>query len=412
MTTHQADPAHPTLLTRLAAALHGEVAATTIEAYRRAGSAAYAEQDAADAARADLAAGGGDLWSAAPGRSSQLLCAWNAFALQTLGEAFVEADYAADPRTVGYLPKVTAEQAASLLGEVEVWLAGARRGAADPGCDVMREVALPARLPAWAEVEPCPRAHLDAMLAAGRALRARAEAAMADFQRTAIPAEHRQAAAKLAGMAADAGAVLAYAESLWSPAADQEIHERVENSLRRAITAYYTLGQLLAVPALLDRPEPDGLHPVGRPLPLPGTPGFDPWCLTDPDSRPRWRADPAARRAVDALWRYDPDPAATLAIQAQVDAAIEAGAVAIGRGADGKRIGHYFCCPWSAVYTVRRPVVIEGTALRAMQQFTVDVSAEEVAEGGAFVRRLILGPFHPTKKIDYCDPESGGHDDD
>jgi hypothetical protein len=39
-----------------------------------------------------------------------------------------------------------------------------------------------------------------------------------------------------------------------------------------------------------------------------------------------------------------------------------------------------------------------------MQQFIFDVSAEEMAEGGEFVRRLTLGPFHPTSEVDYCDP--------
>jgi hypothetical protein len=68
---------------------------------------------------------------------------------------------------------------------------------------------------------------------------------------------------------------------------------------------------------------------------------------------------------------------------------------------------HYFCCPWSAIYLVRRPVTIAGQRLRPMQQFTFDVSAEEMAEGGEFVRRLLPGPFHPTSKVDYCDPTAG-----
>jgi hypothetical protein len=45
-----------------------------------------------------------------------------------------------------------------------------------------------------------------------------------------------------------------------------------------------------------------------------------------------------------------------------------------------------------------------GQQLRALQEFTFDVSAEEMGEGGEFTRRLLLGPFHPTTKIDYCDP--------
>src|SRR5205814_1101486 len=84
---------------------------------------------------------------------------------------------------------------------------------------------------------------------------------------------------------------------------------RTENSLRRAIAAYYELGQLLAVPALLDRPAVSAVPVSARPLPLPGQPGFDPWCLTDKQSLPRWKRDPAARRSIDTLWRYDPDPA-------------------------------------------------------------------------------------------------------
>jgi hypothetical protein len=44
-------------------------------------------------------------------------------------------------------------------------------------------------------------------------------------------------------------------------------------------------------------------------------------------------------------------------------------------------------------------------------QVTFDVSGEELAEGGPFVRRIVLGPFQPTSEVDYCDPEGGHHDD-
>lgn len=100
------------------------------------------------------------VWSMPPDARSQLLCTWNAYALQTLGESFMDADYAAVPRTVGYLPPVTAEQAARFLGEVEYSSAAAHRGPADPGFDITADQAVPARLPAWAEVEPCPVPHL------------------------------------------------------------------------------------------------------------------------------------------------------------------------------------------------------------------------------------------------------------
>jgi hypothetical protein len=62
-------------------------------------------------------------------------------------------------------------------------------------------------------------------------------------------------ASRLRGLAAEADSVVSFGESLWSPDATGEVHEKVENSLRRGIAAYYRLGQLLAMPALLERPE-------------------------------------------------------------------------------------------------------------------------------------------------------------
>jgi hypothetical protein len=91
--------------------MHHEVDAATVEAYRRAGAAAYSDQSDAEQVRTDLVLAGRSLWTARPDQASQLLCAWNAFALQTLGDALVEADYRADPHTAGYLPSVTAQQA-------------------------------------------------------------------------------------------------------------------------------------------------------------------------------------------------------------------------------------------------------------------------------------------------------------
>ncbi len=42
-----------------------------------------------------------------------------------------------------------------------------------------------------------------------------------------------------------------------------------------------------------------------------------------------------------------------------------------------------------------------------MQEFTLDVSAEEMPGGGPFTRWLLTGPFHPSSKVDYCDPSEG-----
>lgn len=405
-------PARPSLMTRLAAALRGEVGAQTVEAYRRAGRQAYEDLLTADTCREQLALNGTDLWSAPPGTGSQLLATWNAFALQTLGEAFIDADYQADPRTVGYLPPVTAEQAARFLGEVEHWSSTARRAAADPAFALDQMDILPAPLPAWVETEPCPQPHLHAMLAAGRALRDKVEHAFGDFERAGVPFARETEAAQLHGLFADASSALDYAIGLADGAAPG-LHERIERSVKRAVAGFYRLGQILAVPALLERADVRAeAVGAGRGGALPGQPGFDPWCLTDPATRASWQRDPKARAAIDSLWRYDPDPGRTLDVHAQIEAAVAAGALTQGATADGRQLGSYYCCPWSAVYTVRQAVVLEGQRFRALEQVTFDVSAEEVLEGGAFTRRLLRGPFSPSSRVDYCDPSLGGHHDD
>ena len=94
-----------------------------------------------------------------------------------------------------------------------------------------------------------------------------------------------------------------------------------------------------------------------------------------------------------------------------MQAALEAGDIAYARDSTGKEFGNYFCCPWSAIYVVNRPVRLAGKRLRVLEQFALDISAEEMAETGTFVRRLVTGPFSITNKVDYCDPRAGGHDD-
>ena len=69
------------------------------------------------------------------------------------------------------------------------------------------------------------------------------------------------------------------------------------------------------------------------------------------------------------------------------------------------------CYTDSQPVNARRPVRIGRTNLHAMEQFVSDVSAEEMSEGGKFVRRLVRGPFSDTNKVDYCDPP-GHHDGD
>lgn len=156
----------------------------------------------------------------------------------------VSADYASDPSTVGFLPPVTAQQALAFYGPVAAWLAAVRQSQAS---DSYR---LDVALPPFIDVEPCPTAHLAAMRAAAEWLRTQAEATRAGF---ALEDRGEQRAAgdhikELAAIAI-ANAETDYATGLWSPKVPSQIQEDIERHLKLAISHYFLLGQLVAMPS-------------------------------------------------------------------------------------------------------------------------------------------------------------------
>lgn len=399
----------PGLMTRVAAAFKGEVRADLLESYRRAGGIVYTELEQAEALRRRLAQDGVNLWHGPEAASGRLVCVWNAFVLQSIGEHLLDADYAADPGTVGYVPPVTATQVTACFDQVEGWVSRARQAAGNPGYQVEREIQLPVDLPEWAEADPCPLPHLRGMLAASRAIRQHAEVAMGVFEQTISDADkHREDLQRLRQLAGDASTAADYAEGLLENNPQPQLHEAIEQRLQRALEAYYHLGQLIAMPSLIAKYRGPGAQQYNNVIANPGV--FDPWCLTDPERRHIWQADPRAVQAIKEMWDYDPDPAATRRIQAAIDTAFRDGLITYATDGSGKRLGSYYCCPFPAIYLVRRPVVIAGTRLRPMQQFTYEASAEEMERGGQFVRRIIVANFRPTDEIDYCDPD-GLHGD-
>lgn len=389
----------PGLWGRLMARLHGEVPADALEAYRRAGAEVYALLDDLEQRRLEATVQERDAWSIDPATQAALLCASNAFVLQLLGDQLLEADYEAAPTTAGYVPPVTGQQALALYAQVPGWLERARRAESNPSFEL--DVAVPAPLPPWAEAEPCPPPHLAALRAATAQLRRHAATWIGRFELDLDDPDRKKARERVHELLAEAEAAAEYAERLWAPGVPAAIHEDIERHSKLAVERLYLLGQLVAMPRLALAPSPaPGDEGSGR-LPAPGQPSFDPWCLTDPDSRSRWQGDRQARRAIEALWANDDDPRRTLAIQSEIDTARARGDIAFATWF-GRRVGHFYCCPWAPIYEVLWPVAIDGWILQAMQQFTFDVSAEEVFEGGRFRRQVLVGQFYPTDEVDYC----------
>ncbi|MEV8513717.1 hypothetical protein [Dactylosporangium sp. NPDC051484] len=363
------EPQQPSLLTRLRAGLAGERDAAYLEALRAAGRVAYDEILAADELRERLPS----LWNAPTAAASQLLAAWNAFVLQTLGETFLDADYAARPGTAGYVPPVTFDQAAAWLAAVGEWVSRARQARANPEYDIAMYTLLPAPLPPWAEVVSCPPEHLSALQAAVTPVRDHVEVALHALVRTGVPPQFESAVNRLHQDTAAAVAAVEYAAGLRTVGRHHaRLHELIERNLKRALELWFRVGQLAAMPSLLAGPR------------------FDVWCMTDRATLARFRQDPHARRAVTEMWRTDPNPAATLAIQAQVETGLRTGHLWFHVPRYGDTC--YFEPPFSPLYEVRRPVRIAGVSLRVQTQFAI--------RGGAN-RGLVLGPFRPTGHVRY-----------
>lgn len=396
----------PRLWTRMVAWVQDEVPATALEAYRRASLQVFEVMDLAEARRLESAAAGLNPWTVPPAVRAELLCAWNAFVLQTLGNELLDADYDAGPATVGYVPPDVARQALAFYEQVEPWLDRARQAQASPDYRLQGQV--PAALPPWVDSDRLPPSHLAGIVRAMRSIGDHADAAMA-FLPQAAPGE-REAQAQLnriRQLHASAESKARYARDLRGAGDARQMDARVEPYVRDAIELFHTLGQLVAEPALAA--DPAAVPPLDADPPpradraLPGEPGFDTWCLTDTHAASELQHNERAQRALKEMWREDPDPARTLSIQAEIRDAFERGLVSYAYDG-GERVGYFHCCPWGPVYMAIEPLALAGTRLSPRQRFVYDVGP--LAED-AFRRRILPGNFRETGELEYAPPRAG-----
>lgn len=399
----------PGIWARMRAFTRGERDAQTLYAYRQAGAAVHPLLDAAERRRFDLLVGGVSPFALKRHVGLELACAWNAFALQALGDKMLAADETADPGTVGFVPPVTFDQVEGYYQQVQRWLGHASQAAHDPDFDLPKGT-LPAALPAWSPVEPCPRPHLEAMMAALEAMRLHAEAAMHGLEQATPTSDHARLA-KLRGQFAEAMSKAQYAAGMYRPNASAELHEQIETQAKGAIEALYRAGQLISYPALMNE-RPPGTGTPKRPrgggpfphTPLPGEKSFDPWAMTDPDSTASLKRNQNAARVIGEMWALDPDPAASVDLWDEIRRAVDTGGAAIARNSSGKPVGFYFCTPYCAIYEAKRPLTLGDTAVAPGERFTLECAAEGVRVGYPFKREIATGTFQ-SAAIDYCDPD-------
>jgi hypothetical protein len=402
----------PSVWGRMFARFQGEVPAETLEAYRRASLPVFERMDQVEARRLACATEGLTPWTIPPATRTEFLCAWNAFVLQTLGNDIVEADYTEYPATAGYVPPVTADQVMAYFSEVEGWLDRANQAQANP--EYRLDVDVPARLPPWSEVEPCPESHLRGLISAMKAVGEHAAAAMAVLPESAPDApEHQKQLHRIRQLHASAQGKARYAAELHGADPPPAVQERVEPYAREAIEMFYELGQLIADPALAGGGTKGvpASAPGAAPL-LPSQPEFDKWLLTEPDARDALKKDGRARAAINRIWRTDPNPLLTCSIHREIETAMERGDVGYAMTRGGQRVGHWFRCPWGPIYVAKRIIDLDGVRLLAGQQFVFEVRAAEPGapkgkRGNGFIRRILLGTFKATESVVYDEPGRG-----
>ncbi len=122
-------------------------------------------------------------------------------------------------------------------------------------------------------------------------------------------------------------------------------------------------------------PPPAATRAAGLTMFLPGDPGFDPWCLTDPLSHIQQRDNPRARPGLRRVLEIDPEPAKTIALQAEIAAAIEGGIADYLPETPTRLVVIAETCPWPGV-GAKQQFVLGGRALNADDRFILSVGPD------------------------------------
>ncbi|MHB8469415.1 MAG: hypothetical protein ACYDCH_06625 [Gaiellaceae bacterium] len=218
--------------------LAGEVSTAGLRARRGAGSAAYSLlEDAAAATGADK------------GTRLFRLCAWNAFALQAIADTLLDADAAADPMTAGYVPRSTLDFVGACLDAVPGWIRQAQIVRSDPSARIA--AALPAQLPHWRYDEPTRHVELRGLRTAYEALQPRVESDL-ESHAAAAPPERAREVAHLRRVCAEMTSSAEYANALDLGHAGAVDRGAARSRLLHALQRAFELGQLLALPSLVE----------------------------------------------------------------------------------------------------------------------------------------------------------------
>jgi hypothetical protein len=229
--------------------VRGELSSSGLDGLRTVGASSYSLAEEAESLRLEP---GWDPWRQEPGPQLFILCAWNAFALQTTADQLLAADARADPSTAGRLPASTLAFAQSCYTQAMTWVQSARFAQANAAYRL--KTPLPAAFPTWPQFGPTRSVHVRALQEAFEAVAPRAEYELGRLIQTAAPADAR-ALAEMHLLVAQMHTSVEFAGGL---RANAQSHEQLREACRELVQALgcaYTLGQVVAMPSLAERLE-------------------------------------------------------------------------------------------------------------------------------------------------------------
>lgn len=377
--------------------MHNEIDASSLEAYQRAGNVVFDLVLETEVQKQH----GLSMWHAPINTQIQNLCLWNALVLQTLGDQLLNADYRLNPKTVGYVPPATAKQIENFYHPVETWLNHAYQAQKNTSYTLKElGVSVPAVLPTWLTLQEMLNhrskkqevtRYLEGLLSAAKTLALHIDM---QFQQVDLNStdDHKTTAHKLQQLYANISTTLEYVIQLWGNELAEGLHDKIEQGIRRLINTLWLLGQLLAMPSLVDKiniqqwtqankaietPSPTTSPQAASVIsPVPSTHKHL-WALTANAARTHKQHDAYAISLLTTMWNNDPQPQRTLHLQHTIQQALAQGYIEY---ATHQQMPYFKQCPWSAIYVTKRPLVIAGDPLRAQQVFTYACDADRAHE--------------------------------
>lgn len=252
-----------------ATVMRGEVSDANVRGYLRAASQIAEVWGRIDARIAELVSQGEAPWEAYQRLGHALAFIRVARAYHVFVQELLAADAAADPATIGFLPRVTYDQANALAHEIQPNLQRAVAALTDSAWTP--DMDLPLRLgPRVVAEGVCPTTHLQGMLNAAREIREWAAGLIAEYAEavrratqagTTAPEAITQHIERLHSRLTLADSHLRFGADLMGQVTKgeptPELQERGEDSLWAALRICFRLNQAVALPDLLAASAPE-----------------------------------------------------------------------------------------------------------------------------------------------------------